>query len=99
MLQKFFDESANLLPGSRPLWWTAFGIGAWATLAASLGKPIAVIGAAAPVFLTALLFWILLTPGRWVPVFFIFLLLLPPLPVPMGNTGLHLAPAVALLRL
>src|ERR1700691_4638678 len=38
-------------------------------------------------------------PERWLTIFFICSLLLPPLPFPIGNSGVHVAPLVALLGL
>src|SRR4051812_21967509 len=43
--------------------------------------------------------WCLQKPRRWVWVFFFGLLLTPPLPFPIGDTGIHVAPALALLGL
>ena len=40
-----------------------------------------------------------LAPGLWLSILFASLLLLPPLPFPMGNAGAHAAPFVALLTL
>jgi O-antigen ligase len=50
----------------------------------------------APCF-AAFSYWVLLRPSRWMPVFFLALLLLPPLPVPWGDSGIHAAPLVACL--
>lgn len=52
-----------------------------------------------PPFLAALFYWVLLRPSRWLAVFFFCLLLFPPLPVPLGNSGVHIAPVIALLGL
>ncbi|HXJ37655.1 MAG TPA: O-antigen ligase family protein, partial [Bryobacteraceae bacterium] len=41
--------------------------------------------------------WCLQGPQRWVWAFFFCLLLAPPLPFPLGDTGIHIAPALALL--
>jgi O-antigen ligase len=49
--------------------------------------------------LGALAWWTLLTPERWLGLFFFCSLLLPPLPFPIGNTGIHVAPVVAFLGL
>ena len=43
--------------------------------------------------------WTLLASSRWLSVFFFCSLLLPPLPFPIGNSGVHIAPLVALLGL
>jgi hypothetical protein len=50
-----------------------------------------------PLLFAALFYWVLLRPTRWLVVFFCCLLLLPPLPLPLGNTGVHVAPLFALL--
>lgn len=42
-----------------------------------------------------ILCWTLLRPQRWLIAFFISLLLLPPLPGPIGNSGIHVAPLFA----
>jgi O-antigen ligase len=43
--------------------------------------------------------WTLLGSGRWLAVFFFCSLLLPPMPLPIGNSGVHIAPLVALIGL
>lgn len=54
------------------------------SIAPRVAAPLSVALLAVPV-----LFWILLTPGRWLGLFFFAALLLPPLPVPIGNSGPH----------
>jgi O-antigen ligase len=50
--------------------------------------------------LSSALAWLtILSPERWLTIFFICSLLLPPLPFPIGNSGVHVAPLVALLGL
>ena len=46
-----------------------------------------------------LLLWMLARPNRWLYAFFAAALLLPPLPVALGNSGPHVATAFALLGL
>lgn len=41
----------------------------------------------------------ILKPERWLAMFFLLALLLPPLPLPFGNSGVHLAPLAALVGL
>jgi O-antigen ligase len=53
----------------------------------------------APPLLGALAWWTILTPERWLALFFFCSLLLPPLPFPIGNSGVHIAPLIALLGL
>jgi O-antigen ligase len=50
-----------------------------------------------PLFLVAVFYWIILRPSRWLLAFFFCLLLLPPLPLPFGNSGVHVAPLFAML--
>ena len=52
-----------------------------------------------PVLLAALFYWVILHPSRWLAAFFFSALLLPPLPLPLGNSGVHVAPLFALLGL
>ena len=75
----------------------AIALGAWAALVAlvptTAGKLLLVI----PLVLAAVFYWIILRPSRWLVAFFFCLLLLPPLPLPLGNSGVHVAPLFALL--
>jgi len=50
-----------------------------------------------PLFLAAVFYWIILRPSRWLVAFFFCLLLLPPFPLPLGNSGVHVAPLFAIL--
>ena len=50
-----------------------------------------------PLLLAAVFYWVILRPSRWLVAFFFCLLLLPPLPLPLGNSGVHVAPLFALL--
>jgi O-antigen ligase len=52
-----------------------------------------------PVVLGAVGWWVILKPERWLALFFVCCLLLPPLPFPFGNSGIHIAPLIALLGL
>jgi O-antigen ligase len=45
--------------------------------------------------LLAAVWWLLVSPSRWIAVFLFTALLLPPLPVELGNSGPHLGVAVA----
>ena len=51
----------------------------------------------APLILSPLLWWTLAGPQRWLALFFAASLLLPPLPIALGNSGPH--PAIALAAL
>lgn len=80
---------------SAPLF--AIALGVWSAMVALMpsttGKLLLVI----PLVLAALFYWIILRPSRWLVAFFFCLLLLPPLPLPLGNSGVHVAPLFALL--
>lgn len=45
--------------------------------------------------LAAMLWWVVQEPSRWLALFFFCLLLTPPLPFPLGDSGVHLAPLAA----
>src|SRR5438552_14862403 len=51
----------------------------------------------APLVLAPFAFWTVLTERRWIAVFFATALLLPPLPLALGDTGPHPALAIAAL--
>lgn len=71
-------------------------LGVWAAavgLAPTLEAKLLAI--AAPT--AALAWWTLVHPERWLALFFFCALLLPPLPFPFGNAGIHVAPLAALL--
>jgi hypothetical protein len=64
-------------------------LGAWAAavvLAPSLRMKVMLV---APALLVPIALWTLERPGRWVMGFFAAALLLPPLPIPLGNSGPH----------
>jgi O-antigen ligase len=67
----------------------AIGIGAWAALAALAPGPWMPFVIAAPVVAIPLAWWMLQRADRWVAAFLGAALLLPPLPVAIGNTGPH----------
>lgn len=75
----------------------AIALGVWsaavALLPSATGKLLLVI----PLLLAAVFCWIILRPSRWLVAFFLCLLLLPPLPLPLGNSGVHVAPLFAML--
>lgn len=61
--------------------------------------PAAQLVVAAPALMGGAAWWSILKPERWIALFFLLAILLPPLPVPFGNAGIHLAPLAALLGL
>jgi O-antigen ligase len=71
-------------------------VGGWAAaiaLAPDLTSKLVIGG---PPVAIALAWWTLLSPERWLGLFFFCAILLPPLPGAFGNAGLNLAPAFAL---
>lgn len=48
-----------------------------------------------PAIIGAIVWWAILRPQRWLALFFLCLLLTPPLPLPLGDSGIHMAPLVA----
>lgn len=63
--------------------------GAWAAAIAVAPDPAAKAVLAAPAALAPIGWWTVHKPGRWLLAFFAAALLLPPLPVPIGNSGPH----------
>ncbi|HEU5023257.1 MAG TPA: O-antigen ligase family protein, partial [Bryobacteraceae bacterium] len=78
------------IPAALGIWSAAIALapGVWVKLA--LVAPAVIAGA---------VWWMLLRPHRWLAVFFIFLLLTPPLPIPLGDSGVHTAPLLAVVGL
>ena len=73
----------------RPYWAGAF-FGAWAAaIALAPGLP-AKLALAVPAAAIPLVWWTLRLPHRWLTLFFASALLLPPLPVAIGDSGPHL---------
>jgi O-Antigen ligase len=81
-------------------WWVAAAIfGVWGAAIGS-APSIAVKGLlAAPAVIVPALWWTLKNPARWLALFFGAALLLPPLPIPLGDSGPHAAMLVAALGL
>jgi len=73
---------------------TAIALGLYAAAAAVAPVEVAACLLAAPALVFAAC-WVLRRPARWVHVFLILALVLPPLPIALGNTGPHPALAVA----
>src|ERR1051326_7916568 len=53
----------------------------------------------APALVAPAVFWTIFSERRWIVLLFVCALLLPPLPIPIGDTGPHPALAVAALGL
>jgi len=77
----------------------AIALGAWCGVVALMTSTEIRLLLLIPLLLAALFYWVLLRPSRWLAAFFFCLLLLPPLPFPLGNSGVHVAPLCALLGL
>lgn len=74
-------------------------VGTWAAAVALSPSMTVKFALTAPLLLGALLWWVILHPSRWIAVLFVSLFLLPPLPIPLGDAGVHLAPLAAALGL
>src|SRR5260370_21010301 len=74
-------------------------IGAYAAAVAMAPTMTAKVVLGAPVLLAPAMFWTIFSERRWSAIFFVCALLLPPLPIPIGDTGPHPALAVAALGL
>ena len=73
-----------------PRWvFVSLGIGAYAALMATAPSLGARAVLAAPVALAAVAWWTLAKPHRWVGAFIASAILLPPLPIPLGDSGPH----------
>ncbi len=79
-----------LKPALAPL-----ALGGWAAAAALVPGPAPKLALAVVPLLAAALWWMIQQPSRWIALFFFCLLLTPPLPLPLGDSGVHLAPLAA----
>jgi O-antigen ligase len=77
----------------RLVWAAVFGC--WAAALALAPSFAAKAVLAAPAVIAPLVLWALGKPGRWVGLFFFTALLLPPLPIPLGDSGPHPSMAIA----
>ena len=74
-------------------------LGAWAAaIAVAPSLPVKFL-LVAPAVLAALAWWTLATPQRWIACFFAAALLLPPLPIALGDSGPHVSLLFAALGL
>ena len=74
---------------------TGAGIGLWTAGIALVPQTSAKLLLAAPLAAAALGLWLLGASHRWLTAFFFAAILLPPLPLPGGDSGLSVAPFVA----
>src|SRR5277367_6273796 len=73
----------------RPDAWAALAFGAWAAaIATAPGVPTKLL-LCAPALAAAALWWSLQSPTRWLALFFGAALLMPPLPIAIGDSGPH----------
>jgi len=74
-------------------------LGLYAAAIAIAPSPVAALALAAPLVILPLGWWIISAPARWVVLFLCAALLLPPLPVRLGDSGPHAAVLIAALGL
>ena len=72
-----------------PLTWAPPVFGAWAAAIAVAPGIAAKAALAAPALILPALWWTLQNPARWLALFFAAALLMPPLPIPIGDSGPH----------
>ncbi len=84
-----------------PRWrWIAIFLGLYSALLALLPHPGYVLLALAPLLLVCLAWWTLTgAPDRWLTIFLCAAILLPPLPIALGDSGPHPCLAIAALGL
>ena len=78
-----------LARGEGGLWLASLALGGWAAAIAVAPAFAAKAILAAPAILLPLVLWTLHRPARWIAAFFASALLLPPLPIPIGDSGPH----------
>src|SRR5438309_969733 len=77
-------------PEQPPRWiFVSMAIGAYAALVAVMPSVGSAAVLTAPLLLAFLAWWTLARPHRWIGAFLITALLLPPLPIPLGDSGPH----------
>jgi O-antigen ligase len=73
-----------------PRWFfVSLAIGVYAATVAAAPSPATAAVLAAPLALAALAWWTLAKPHRWTAAFIASAILLPPLPIPLGDSGPH----------
>ncbi|HEX3880455.1 MAG TPA: O-antigen ligase family protein [Bryobacteraceae bacterium] len=82
-------QPASQTPSERRLLWVPAALGVWAAAIAVAPRLELKAILAAPAALVSGLWWSLQSPLRWLALFFAAALLLPPLPIPIGDSGPH----------
>jgi O-antigen ligase len=70
-------------------------LGVWSAAVALAPGLWVKLALAAPLAIASAIWWTLLRPHRWLAAFFVVLLLTPPLPIALGDSGVHIAPLLA----
>jgi len=83
----------------RPDWWGPALFAVWAAAIAVAPSLTLKALLAAPAAVAATLWWSLQSPARWLALFFGAAILLPPLPIALGDSGPHVSMAFAALGL
>src|SRR5947208_4364308 len=81
--------SSAAFPARAMRWLSPVFFGFWAALIALAPGVGAKAALVAPAVLIPLVWWTVHVPARWVAAFFLTALLLPPLPIPIGDSGPH----------
>src|SRR4051794_2871527 len=86
---------------SRPRWlWGSAAVGLYAALIALARTPESAIALLAPALLACVSWWVCIgPPNRWLAAFLCAAILLPPLPIALGDSGPHLCLVIAALGL
>ena len=84
---------------THPRWmWTSAALGTYATLIALVPDAASRLALVAPALLIGVVWWTLAGgPGRWLLTFLCAAVLLPPLPIPIGDAGPHPCLVIAAL--
>src|SRR3954465_11260730 len=88
-------ETDQLWARSRCHYAVPIALGIWAAFIALVPTITAKLLWSAPIVIAALCWWCFLHPQRWLLLFLCALVVLPPLPIPLGDSGPH--PALAIL--
>jgi hypothetical protein len=86
---------------TRPRWlWVSIFLGAYSALIALVRTPVTALALLAPALFLSLCWWIFIgPPNRWLMTFLCAAILLPPLPIALGDSGPHPCLAIAALGL